>query len=140
MAELLHVYRRFYRVSTSDGAAPTYTLIDPTTLTASVRNISQGNVVVESTASTVNTSVGVYYADLSVDLYNSDDEYEIDWQVEYTSSAPVRHLYTRFRFPYRTISVGRVVRELDVEVSNPMVLSVELDGNTLDYTIEPANP
>ena len=96
----------------------------------------------EASATTVNTTVGVYYADLSVSLYNTDDIYEIDWQVEYTVSSPVRHLFTRFRFPGVSVSVpaGNVVRELDIEVVANATIDAMIERSTLEYNIEPHNP
>lgn len=139
MAGLLRIYRRFYRINVVDPQDQ-YTLIDPYSLTASVRNISQGSVIVEASATTVNTGVGVYYADLSVPLYTSDDEYEIDWQVTYTASAPLRHLYTRFRYPEIDSNSGSVIRELDLELINEPSLDVSVEKYTLDYTVEPNTP
>ena len=142
MANLLHVYRRFYHVENSASGSSSYTLIPPYSLSASVRNISQGSIVVEASATTVNTTVGVYYADLSVSLYNTDDIYEIDWQVEYTVSSPVRHLFTRFQFPGVSVSVpaGNVVRELDIEVVANATIDAMIERSTLEYNIEPHNP
>ena len=96
----------------------------------------------EASATTVNTTVGVYYADLSVSLYNTDDIYEIDWQVEYTVSSPVRHLFTRFQFPGVSVSVpaGNVVRELDIEVVANATIDAMIERSTLEYNIEPHNP
>lgn len=140
MANLLRVYRRFYRISIADDLTSSYTLIDPYFLTATVRNVSQGNVIIEASATTVNTLVGIYYADLSVSLYNTDDEYEIDWQVSYSALSPIKHLHTQFRFPDRAVSTGNVIRELDVELVNQPSLDVAVEKHTFNYSIEPNNP
>ena len=139
MADVLLVYRRFYRISATPDSSTTYTLIDPFALTASVRNVSQGNITVEATASTVNTTVGVYYADLVASLYNSDDEYELEWSVIYVDNTPEKKLYTRFRFPSDS-SIGdnvTVIRELDYEMVNPLPLSFNVRSHALSYSIEP---
>jgi hypothetical protein len=87
----------------------------------------------------MNTTVGVYYADLVVSLYNTDDIYEVDWNVQYTSSSPSRHLFTRFQFPGFSVQVGNVIRELDIEVVPALSLEVEIENEELSYTIEPYN-
>lgn len=136
MAELLRVYRRFYHILVSDQSS-SYTLMDPLSLTAIVRNVSLGNTVVEATASTVNTTVGVYYADLVPSLYDSDSEYEIEWRVVYESGAPSRSLYTMFRYPDQAVQASStVVRELDFEVINEPALEIEINKHVLKYTIE----
>ena len=137
MAELLHIYRRFYRVDATIESS-SYELIDPYSLSASVTNVTQ-NSLVEGTATTVNTLVGIYYVDLSVPLYNTNDIYEVDWQIQYTPSSPVRHLYSRFRFPEVLVQVGKVIRELDINVDNRDI-RIELAGGPIDYTIEHHNP
>ncbi len=132
MADLLRVYRRFYHIQSSS-----YTLVDPLSLTAIVRNASLGNTVVEATASTVNTTVGVYYADLVPSLYDSDHEYEIEWRVVYESGAPSRSLYTMFRYPDQAVQQSAaVVRELDFDVINEPALGIEINKHVLKYTIE----
>lgn len=139
MADVLLVYRRFYRISAAPDLSTTYTLIDPYALTATVRNVSQGNITVEASASTVNTTVGVYYADLVASLYNSDDEYEVEWSVVYVNNTPQKNLYTRFRFPSDS-SIGgdvNVVYELNYEMINPLPLSFSVSSHALSYSIEP---
>lgn len=120
MANDLRVYRRFYSIVVSDDASTSYTLINPSSLAAVVRNISQGSTVVEASATVANVSVGMYYADLSSSLYNTDDEYEVNWQVNYLSSSPLRNLYTRFKFPETGSSSGgtivKIIKEIDVEI------------------------
>lgn len=140
MANLLHVYRRFYHVDVSIDGSSSYSLIQPHALSASVRNISQGSAIIEASATTVNTTVGVYYADLSVSLYNTDDVYEIDWEVQYTPSSPVRHLLARFQFPGISIQVGNVIRELDIEVIADAPIDVMIERSELQYAVEPHNP
>lgn len=140
MAEVLRVYRRFYHVGIAADLSSTYTLIDPYSLATTVRNVSQGNIVVESSASTVYVSTGVYYADLISSLYNTDDEYEIDWQTRYIDIAPIKSLYTRFQFPYVIDPGGGVIRELDVELINEIPLKLEVTTHSIDYTIEPNTP
>lgn len=144
MAGILRVYRRFYHISIALDQTSAYTLIDPNSLSATVRNVTQGNAVVEANATTVQASTGLYYANMDSSLYNSDDEYEIDWQVQYVPAAPTRSLYTRFQLPYDD-SVGSggtgvvVIRELDVVMDNQLPLEISLDSRSLDYVIE-ANP
>ena len=137
MAGILRVYRRFYHISIAPDQTSTYTLIDPTALSATVRNVTQGNAIVEASATIVQVSTGLYYADMTSSLYNSDDEYEIEWQVQYTAAAPTRFLYTRFQFPSDTTVGGVVVvRELDVMMDTNLPLEIALDSRTLDYVIE----
>lgn len=141
MAGLLRVYRRFYHISIASDQTSTYTLIDPYSLSATVRNVTQGNTIVESNATITQVSTGFYYADMTSSLYNSNDEYEIDWQVQYNSTAPNRSLYTRFQFP--SDSSGNsgdtgvvVVKELDVVMDTQLALEISLDSRSLDYVIE----
>lgn len=137
MAGVLRVYRRFYHISIALDNTSSYALIDPTSLSATVRNVTQGNLIVEASATIVPVSTGLYYADMTAALYNSDDEYEIDWQVQYVSATPTRSVYTRFRFPMDNSSTGGIViRELDIEMDNPLPLEIALESRTLDYVIE----
>lgn len=137
MALALQVYRRFYHINIAPDNTSSYTLIDPTSLSATVRNITQGNLVIEANTTIVPVSTGLYYADLTSALYNSDDEYEIDWQVQYVPAALTRSVYTRFKFPINNGSTGNVVvRELDIEMVNPLPLEITLESRTLNYVIE----
>ncbi len=141
MAGALWVYRRFYHITVALDHSTSYTLIDPTSLSATVRNVTQGNLVVEANATLVNTSTGVYYADLTSSLYSATDEYEIDWRTQYVPAAPTLSLYTRFRFPMDDgSSGGQVIRELDVEMDNQLPLEIAMDSRVLDYVIVPDTP
>ncbi len=136
MADFLRIYRRFYRVDVGPDLSTAYSLVDPVSLVATANNYSL-SAVVEASASTVNASVGVYYADLSSSLYSSNYEYEVDWQVVYAAGAPTKHLYSRFRFPDSvTGSTGAIIiREVDVELLTQVPLEIEVERHTLTYEI-----
>lgn len=140
MAGVLQVYRRFYHISIANDLTTSYTLIDPTSLSAIVRNVTQGNLIVEASATIVHDSLGLYHALLDSSLYTSDDEYEISWEVQYVSAAPTRLLYTRFQFPMEDVvgSEGLVIRELDVEMDNGLPLEIAMQSRTLSYVIDGA--
>lgn len=130
MAQEIRVYRRFYVVNDD-----TYTSIDPYFLSATTRSFSQGGTIIEANADIVNTTVGEYYADLDRNLYNSDDVYELNWIVGYTSSAPLKNLYTKFKFPVGT-SIGRDIR---VEIKTDTIKTEITKNNPLIYVVNPSN-
>lgn len=120
MTQEIRVYRRFY-VATSD----VYTAIDPFSLSANVYNTTQGNSLVQSAVTIVNTTTGEYYADLDRNLYNSDDIYEINWIVNYTNEAPTKNLYTKFKFP-----MGNVIgRDIQIEIIGERPMEYKLIHN-----------
>lgn len=92
----LRLYKDFYCISSSSSlSADTYTLIDPTSLTAEVC-VEGGSTVLES-PSVIRESLGKYYVELSPNLYGIDDNYEVKWNVIYVSGAPNKILISRFR-------------------------------------------
>jgi hypothetical protein len=91
----LRLYRDIYVISGSS----TYTLINPTSLTAN--SYPRYSSAITETLTVYNESTGIYYVDLNPILYNFSDIYEVRWNVQYTPSAPNRILITRFRLnPY----------------------------------------
>ena len=137
MAGALRVYRRFYHIGIAIDHSASYTLIDPTSLSATVRNVTLGNLIVEADATIVQDSTGLYYADLTSSLYNSSYEYEVQWTVKYIPVAPTTAVYTRFRFPLNAgTTSGLIIRELDVVMDNQLPLELSIESRTLDYVIE----
>ena len=128
MAGVIKIYRRF-RVLTFSNSGGTnvesYTAINPTSLTADVYNASTGDSLVESGATVTNQEVGFYFADLDEILYNTDDDYEIYWRVQYTTDSPVKLQYTRFKFKMSP-TVGR---EIEVEILNNRPLEFTVVNN-----------
>lgn len=126
MAQELRVYRRFYVVRND-----IYTSIDPYFLSASTRNTSQGSILVEPSVPIVNTTTGEYFANLDRNLYNNDDVYELNWIVRYIVEAPLKNLYTKFKFPVGNTIVGNI----DVEIINDTIETKITKNNPLIYEV-----
>ena len=111
---MLRLYRKFYCVDTST-TPDTYTLIDPTSLSASAYVAGTGgtesSTLIESNIPTTKEEDGIYYADLNPTLYSTDNTYDLVWYVQYTSQAPEKKLTTRFRIKPYNIS-GQVEYEV----------------------------
>lgn len=117
----LRIYRDFYYiVSLPSGSGETYTLINVENLSSIVKVRGSGTVVESPTVK--NESVGKYYVDLTPNLYNIDDTYELNWLVKYTGTSPEKILITRFKL--NPIVVGQNVdirlntEEIRLEIVN----------------------
>lgn len=132
---LLRLYRKFYCVTTA-SSADTYTLITPTSLSASTYVSGSGDTtsttLVETGFPLVEESSGVFYADLNPRLYSSDVTYDLVWYVQYTPTAPAnRKLCTRFR-----IMPFNIANQLDYELSDSTTLDFEIgDLTPIEYEI-----
>ena len=127
---MFRLYRKFYCVSTV-GTGNTYSLITPTTLSASVYLAGSGDTpsstVIESNVPITEESLGIFYADLDPTLYAADVTYDLAFYVQYTPEAPLdKRLTTRFR-----IKPFNIANQLDYEIS---------DTNSIDYEISDTRP
>ena len=128
MAGVIQIYRRFRVLTFSNSGSTTvenYTAINPTSLTADVYNVTGGNTLVESGATVTNQETGLYFADLNELLYNSDNDYEVYWNVKYNDDSPVKLQYTRFKFKMAPV----VGREIEVEILNNKPLEFTVVNN-----------
>lgn len=94
MAEL-RLYREIYKIQHTVNS-DVYSLINPTSLTAAVYNLTDNSII--EIPNLTNTTTGVYYASLNPGLYSYDNIYELQWTVKYVASSPNKILKTRFRF------------------------------------------
>jgi len=124
---LLRLYRKFYCVSTA-GASDSYTLITPTSITATSFVAGTGgtesSTLIETDITLIEEEVGIFYADLNPQLYAGDVTYDLVFYVQYTPEAPVdKKLITRFR-----IMPFTVANKLDFEISNSTPIEYEIIG------------
>lgn len=132
---LLRLYRKFYCVSTA-GASDSYTLITPTSVTASSYIAGTGgtesSTLIETDIPLVEEELGIFYADLNPQLYAGDVTYDLVFYVQYTLEAPVdKKLITRFRIMPFTIA-----NQLDFEISDTTPIEYEISDTTpIQYEI-----
>jgi len=124
---LLRLYRKFYCVSTS-GTEDAYTLITPISVTASSFVAGTGGTesatMVETGIPLTEEETGIFYADLTPELYSSDVTYDLVFYVQYTTDAPLdKKLNTRFRIKPFNIANG-----LDYEISDTTPIEYEILG------------
>jgi len=127
---LLRLYRKFYCVSTS-GTEDSYTPITPTSVTASSFIAGTGGTesatMIETGIPLTEEETGIFYADLTPELYSSDVTYDLVFYVQYTPLAPAdKKLSTRFR-----IMPFNIANQLDFEIS---------DVNSIDFEISNITP
>lgn len=124
---ILRLYRKFYCVSTA-GSSDTYTLITPTSLSAStyVSGIGgeESSSLIESSIQLTEEETGIFYANLNQDLYAEDITYDLVFYVQYTESAP-RNKRIPVRFRIKTKSL---VTNLEYELGNISRI-IEIDDN-----------
>jgi hypothetical protein len=114
-------------VSTA-GASDSYTLITPTSVTASSfvsgTGGTESTTLIETEIPLTEEEVGIFYADLTPELYASDVTYDLVFYVQYTPEAPVdKKLTTRFRLmPFN------VANQLDFEIGNSTPIEYEVIG------------
>jgi hypothetical protein len=124
---VLRLYRKFYRVSTSDSPN-SYSLITPFSISADTYVAGTGgtnsNTLVESGVTLVEEETGIFYADLNPKLYSSDVTYDLVFLVQYTSIAPAdKKLITRFR-----VMPFNIANQLDYEISVLTPIEYEIIG------------
>lgn len=125
----IKLYKKFYRVGivkTGSTIDQTYTLLDPFILSANTYSAGSGatesNNIIEAGLLISQESSGVYFADLNPLLYASDISYDLVWFVNYTSTAPIKKISTRFRF-----NVNKYTNQIELEIINAP-LEIELFG------------
>ena len=123
----LRLYRKFYCVSTAEQS-DVYTLINPVSVSASCFVAGTGGtestILIESGIPITQEELGIYYADLTPELYSSDVTYDLVWYIQYTSEAPpIKKLTTRFR-----IMPFNVANQIDYEINNETPIKYQILG------------
>lgn len=125
----IKLYRKFYSIGiirTGNTIDQNYVLIDPYALSANTyvagTGATESTSMIESGLQISQSIPGVYFADLNPFLYASDVTYDLVWFVNYTNSAPIKKLSTRFR-----INVNSVTNQIEIEYLNNN-LEIELLG------------
>ena len=125
----IKLYKKFYCVSIIKTGATTnenFALIEPFSLSANTYIASsadtESSVIIESGLPIIEESFGVYYANLNPYLYASDIIYDLVWYVNYTSTAPIKKINTRFR-----INVNTFTNQIEIEYLNSP-LEIEVFG------------
>jgi len=115
-------------VVSGDTVNQTYTLINPSELSARVYIYNTDNIV-ETINNVINESTGIYYVNLNHKLYSFDNTYDLIWSVNYTETAPLKELKTTFRF--QPIVIGS-----DIEVEYKQnIYDFEIDQQEIDIEI-----
>ena len=124
----IRLYRKIYCVSasaSSTGMTQSYTLINPISLSANTfvagSADTESNIAIEGNTPITQESTGIYYTDLNPTYYATDVTYDLVWYVQYTASAPIKKLTTRFRLNNQTGPSGEV--------------SIEILNNTIEIEI-----
>lgn len=111
----IKLYKKFYKIDVRNNQ--NYTLIDPYSLSANTyvagTGATESSTFIETGLPISQESAGVYFADLNPGLYASDVTYDLVWFVNYTSTAPLRKISTRFR-----ININSVTNQLEIEYVN----------------------
>ncbi len=114
----LRLYRRFYHINNE-----VYTLINPSSLNAQIYNFTLSFSVESPTV--VNESTGFYYINISPELYNESDVYEVRWNVVYLTGTSQKTLSTFFKYS----STGSITiykfGEINFEIQQP-ITNIEL--------------
>lgn len=117
----IRLYRKIYCVNASansTGITQSYTLINPTSISANTfvagSADTESNTAIENNTPITQESTGIYYTDLNPQLYATDVTYDLVWYVQYTMTAPIKKLTTRFRLNNQTGPGG----EIGIEIMN----------------------
>jgi hypothetical protein len=123
------LYKKFYTVGiikTGSTVEQNYVLLDPFALSANTyvagSGATESNNTIETGISIGQESAGVYFANLNPLLYASDVSYDLVWFVNYTTSAPIKKISTRFRF-----NVNKYTNQIEIEMVNGPI-EIELLG------------
>jgi hypothetical protein len=132
----LKLYKKFYCatiIRTGATAEQNYVLIDPYALSANTFVVGTGatesSSLIESSLLISQESTGVYFADLNPYLYASDVTYDLVWYVNYTLSAPIKKISTRFR-----INVNTVTNQIEIDYLNTP-LEIEILNSSIDIDV-----
>lgn len=124
---ILRLYRKFYCVSTF-GSSSVYTLITPTSLSASTYisglNREESTTLIESSIPLIEEEVGIFYANLNPELYAEDVTYDLVFYIQYTIDAPKdKRIPVRFR-----IKTKSIVTNFEYDLASPSRI-IEIDDN-----------
>ena len=111
----LRLYKRFYAIDIASSGSTfvqNYTLLNPYSLICNSSATDSPSVIVEG-LNPIMESTGVYYVDITANLYSIDKIYNINWNVLYTFNAPLKQLMTTFRFIPTNIG-----GEIEIEILN----------------------
>lgn len=114
----IRLYREIYRINQA-SSGQSYTLINPYVITASVLDITTSLIIESPTV--VNESTGVYYVDLTPNLYTQGDTYELLWSLTYLVNTSIKVVKTRFQYSPNTVQsiiVTNVRADVDIEVED----------------------
>ena len=125
----IRLYKKFYTVGiirTGATIDQNYVLLDPYALSANTYVAGTGATespsLIESSLPISQESTGVYFADLTPQLYASDVTYDLVWFVNYTTTAPTKKISTRFR-----MNVNNITNQIEIEYLNAP-LEIEILG------------
>lgn len=133
----LRIYRKFYVINNE-----VYTLITPSSLSAKVYNDTLSFLVESPIVN--NQSIGFYYINISPELYNENDVYEIRWDVQYVSGSEQKELSTFFKYSstgsitiYRFGEIDFDVehRLTEIELKQAEEFSLEIIGEQYEIDI-----
>lgn len=131
----IKLYRKFYQVGiirTGGTIDQNYVLLNPYSLSANTYVAGIGDTesssIIETGLSITQENTGIYYTDLNPTLYSSDVTYDLIWFVNYTNSAPVKKLGTRFR-----INVNAVTNQIEIEYLHyPLEIEISQSPNQIE--------
>lgn len=123
----IRLYKKFYYVGivrTGSTIDQNYVLLDPYILSANTyvatTGATESSTIIESGLNISQESTGVYYTDLNPFLYASDVTYDLIWFVNYTSTAPIKKISTRFR-----INVNTITNQIEIEyINTPLEIDI----------------
>ena len=125
----IRLYKKFYTVGiirTGATIDQNYVLLDPYVLSANTYVAGTGATespsLIESSLPISQESTGVYFSDLTPQLYASDVTYDLVWFVNYTTTAPTKKISTRFR-----MNVNNITNQIEIEYLNAP-LEIEILG------------
>lgn len=128
----IRLYRKIYCISVKNSVQ-TYTLINPFFLGASTfkagTSDSQTPGEIETGLQITQESLGIFYVNLTPELYSSDITYDLVWYIKYTSNAPIKKLATRFR-----IGINSISGEITLEIINNNI-DIEIEDNAIELLI-----
>lgn len=132
----IKLYKKFYTVGiirTGTTIDQNYVLLDPYAISANTyvagTGATESTSLIESSLPISQESTGVYFSDLTPQLYSSDVTYDLVWFVNYINTAPTKKISTRFR-----INVNSITNQIEVEYINSY-LEIEILNSTLEIDI-----
>ena len=128
----IRIYKRFYDININNVSETTYNPITPVYLNASsfARNTTN---VIEGNLTPLLESPGIYYVDLNSALYDGDSQYDLQWNVIYLPSAPIKTLLTTFavKSVYNTIA-----EKIDIFMDTQDTIEITNNYPTIEIEIK----